>query len=330
MSPEKTRKLLTLLGCKVPKSQLRAGWFLSDCPLGPWKHGGGKSSAGVFGVKKEQGDPRGNCFSCGWHGSMGDLVLEMRQMNKVNPRITVKWADALTLIEEAEADMELALDSPDIEECLFGEKPGLHAFPEWWLKSFAPVEGIKWAEDYLAARDVTPDMALRLDMRADTKQMRVCVPLRDFEGVLRGFHGRAISDDVDPRYRMYTHARKNNPIVWLGESWVDLSRPIVVVEGPFDLASVRRVYDNTVSPLFCNPSFEKLRRMSDCLEWITLFDRGTGGDAGRAKVSQCLHRDHVVHHLQPPKGRKDPGVMQAPEIAEILSPLVQLIAQTAC
>ena len=51
--------------------------------------------------------------------------------------------------------------------------------------------------------------------------------------------------------------------------------------------------------------------MSDALEWITLFDRGAGGDAGRERVTKALGTDHVIHHLHPPKGRKDPGEMTA-------------------
>lgn len=125
---------------------------------------------------------------------------------------------------------------------------------------------------------------------------------------------------------MYTHAKRNNPIVWLGETWIDQTKPIVVVEGPFDLTSVFRAYRNVTSPLFCNPPLEKIMRMSDALEWNTFFDRGRGGDSGRAKVDQALSADHVVTHLPPPKGSKDPGEMSFDEIVEILAPVVQLTA----
>ena len=327
MKAAKVRDFLQALGCKVPSSQHRWGWVVSNCPLGPWRHEKGSSSPEVFGVRREQGDARTNCFSCGWHGSMSDLVMEMRMLNKHKPLITIKWADANALIDEAEADLELNLDSPGLEEVLFGQREGLHEFPEWWLHSFAPVAEVAWACEYLADRRVTPAMALALDLRADTKEKRVCFPVRGFGGDLLGLHGRAIVEGVDPRYRMYQHAKQNNPIVWLGENWIDPARPIVVVEGPFDLASVMRVYANVTSPLFVNPSLEKIKRMSDALEWITLYDRGKGGDAGRARVSKFLHKDHVIHHLQPPAGRKDPGVMTEAELREILSPFVQLIAK---
>ncbi|MBY0560031.1 MAG: hypothetical protein K2Q04_09285 [Hyphomicrobium sp.] len=171
-----------------------------------------------------------------------------------------------------------------------------------------------------------PAIADALDLRIDTYQKRVCFPIRDFKGRLVGFHGRAVEKGVEPRYRMYLQGGHNNPIYWLGEHWVDLDKPLVVVEGPFDVASVRRVYKNVASPLFSNPSFEKLRRMASCLEWITFYDRGTGGDAGRAKVSACLHQDHVVQHVLPPEGRKDPGEMT---LTELRTSLLTVLPESA-
>jgi hypothetical protein len=99
----------------------------------------------------------------------------------------------------------------------------------------------------------------------------------------------------------------------------------VVVEGPFDLASVFRVYRNVVSPLFVNPSIAKLLRMADALEWFTLFDRGVGGDAGRAKIDKVLS-SHMIHHLQPLPGVKDPGAMSVDHLVEVLGPHVALDA----
>ena len=147
---------------------------------------------------------------------------------------------------------------------------------------------VGWARAYLKARHVSKALSALLDVRCDPSQRRICFPVRDFEGVMRGMHGRATDPEMEPRYRAYRHAGKMNPIVWLGEDWVDRNRPIVVVEGPFDLMSVKRVYANVVTPLFATPSYEKLMRMADALEWITFFDRGAGGDNGRARVDKAL------------------------------------------
>lgn len=319
MKRDKVVQALKLLGAKVPQHQPRLGWIVCDCPQGPWRHDQGRSSPEVFGVRLEQGDPRCNCFSCGWHGRLGDLVLEMRARNQVDHQGTYPFGDVMQLIAEAESDIELDLDVPDVEELLFGAKTEAIEFPQWWLDSFVPVAEVPMAGTYLAQRAVSLQIAASLDLRWDSGQQRICFPIRDFKHRLRGLHGRAIQAEVKPRYRMYTYQGHNNPIHWLGESWVDLSKPIVVVEGPFDLASVFRVYRNVVSPLFSNPSVDKLLRMSDVVEWVSFYDRGTGGDTGRRKLDQVL-TDQVLTHCIPPKHRKDPGEMEIAELVDSLGP----------
>ena len=325
MNREQIVHALKLIRAENIQPTKRTGWVVSRCPLGPWRHEDGVSGPEVFGVRIEKGDPHTNCFSCGWHGSFGDLVLTMRHLNKKAPHVEVKWGDVLRLVEQAEEESEFDWDTPDIEDLLFGAKEEPHYFPDWWLDSFPHWSEIKWARQYLSSRDVPQEVADFLDLRADTKEKRVCFPVRDFSGNLVGLHGRAVEDGVEPRYRMYTYAGKNNPIFWLGEHWVDLTKPIVVVEGPFDVASVLRVYPNVVTPLFANPSAEKLRRMADALEWITIFDRGKGGDSGRKKVDSVLKRDHVIQHLLPPEGRKDPGGSTIEELTELLSGYIKLV-----
>ena len=303
----------------------RTGWVICECPLQPWRHVNGKSSDEVFGVRVEAGDPRCNCFACGYSGTLGKLTIEAKALNKMQPRIDVKWGQLFEAIDAAVIVGDLDLDTPDIEEVMAAQAQDLHLFPDWWLDSFPKATDIAWARKYLREeRGLLDVMIERLEIRVDTVQQRVCFPVRDFQHRLVGLHGRAVHAGVDPRYRMYLQAGQNNPTVWLGEDWVDMNRPIVVVEGPFDLASVMGVYDNVVTPLFANPSLGKLKRMVDCLEWVTFFDRGAGGDAGRAKVQSFLGSDHVLSHVQPPKGRKDPGDMSVPELQEALEGHVRL------
>ena len=321
-------QFLKLLGVKVPADQSRSGWLVAGCPLAPWRHDSGMDKHPSFAIRQEVGDAFCNCFSCGYHGKQSDLVLDMRQLNKQTPVDTFAFGQALQLIADAEDDLDgLDLDTPDIEELLFGKnargKAAKHVFPETWLDSFPPWDQSADARAYLKSRQVPPGLATLMGLRFDSFQRRICFPVRDFKRRLRGLHGRAIDPETDPRYRMYTWQGQNNPLIWLGESWVDLDLPIVVVEGPFDLLAVHRCYHNVVSPLFASPSLVKLRRMSDALEWVTLFDRGKGGDAGRAKVSQAM-AGQIVHHLTPPEHRKDPGEMSLGETQELLATVLQI------
>ena len=328
MNVDKTRQILTLLGTHVPQTQNRVGWLKAHCPMAPWTHDGGKDNDPSFAFELRPGDARGNCFSCGWHGRISDLVLEMRYRNKAAHAVDVKWGEVFVLVEEAGNELDLNLDGPDIEEMLFGEKAKPTPFSETWLDSFPRWRDVPFAKAYLEERQVPEEIADQLDLRADSNEMRVCFPVRDFKGVLMGLHGRATLAATIPRYRMYTYGseKRNNPVIWLGEQWVDTSLPILVVEGPFDVTSALRVYPNTVSPLFVNPSAAKIRRMSGALEWFTLYDRGSGGDAGREKVSHLLKKHHVVHHLQPPEGCKDPGSMTVDQLVQLIAPYLPLKA----
>jgi hypothetical protein len=206
---------------------------------------------------------------------------------------------------------------------LLGSKEGLHEFPEWWLDSFPLWSDDDASKNYLAERMVSKSVATALDIRFDSKEKRVCFPIRGFSGALYGLHGRAISEETDPRYRMYLQKGQKNPIIWLGESWVDTTKPVVFVEGPFDLASVYCVYRNVVSPLYSNPSEHKLRRMGDITEIVTFYDRGTGGDVGRKKVEKVMIAS-VVTHVLPSRGKKDPGEMGIGELVECLAGKVPL------
>ena len=326
MKPEKIVRFLEAVGVTNAQKFKRAGWVISRCPLGPWRHQNGVSGPEVFGVKLEEGDPFCRCFACNHHGTLGGLIQTIAKLKKDQPVEGFNLAEAQQLVYEAEETQEFDFDIPGIEEVLAGNKDKLLEFPTWWLETFPAAWNAPFARSYLQERHVSQALAAKLDLRADPNQKRVCFPVRDFAGRLMGLHGRAIDGDTHPRYRMYTFTKRNNPLVWLGEERVDLNRPIVVVEGPFDMTSVMRVYDNVVTPLFATPSVEKLKRMSDALEWVTILDRGAGGDNGRAQITKALGGDHVVHHLQPPKGRKDPGEMTPSELAALLQNIMPLTA----
>lgn len=318
MKKEPTTEFLKALGCHVPKHQPRTGWVISNCPLGPWRHKDGKSAPHVFGVRLADGVCK--CFSCDWRGEPVELLYDLKHRVQVGQHShhAINFKAAFETLDELEGEDGFTPGWQTLEEKLTFAKKELHEFPAWWLDSFPKWSSIPFAVDYLSERNVYVEVADFLDLRADTTEKRVCFPVRDFTGKLMGFHGRAINDGVDPRYRMYTQGGENNPIVWLGESWVDPAYPIVVVEGPFDLAAVMAVYPNVVSPLFANPSFDKIRRMAHVKEWITFLDRGVGGDKGREKIDAVIGGDHNVVHVKPIADFKDPGQMPSDAIKHVL------------
>ena len=330
MNPERSRKFLAALGASVPVAQSRKGYLVSSCPLAPWRHEGGVDNNPSFAAELATGDALTHCFSCGWHGPASRLAMEVSHLNKVTPRESppaIAKANEILLEAEQQEPLEIDFGERSYEERILAGGEEMMEFPEWWLDTFPTVAAVGGAyRDYLLERGVPEALWWEYDLRADTTLQRIGVPVRDFDGVLRGFHGRAIQPGAKLRYKAYKFADVYNQLVWFGENKVDTTRPVVFVEGPFDLFAVRRVYANVVSPLFATPSYEKLRRMSDALEVLTFFDRGAGGDAGRKRVDHAFDQGQYVVHLQPPTGRKDPGVCTDDELRELLAPHVQLIA----
>jgi DNA primase len=309
-------EFLKAVGAAVPQHQPRNGWVISDCPLGPWKHKEGKSAPTVFGARLDDGVCK--CFACGWAGQPFDLLLDLKRLVKLTGKGAINFKAAMDAVLTLDEESEFEPKWQTLDQRLAVTKKELHEFPAWWLDSFPFWSQISAAVAYLGERNVYAEVADFLDLRFDTTEKRVCFPVHDFSGKLMGLHGRAIQKGVEPRYRMYTQGGENNPIIWLGERWVDPDYPIVVVEGPFDLAAVMAVYPNVVTPLFSNPSFDKIRRMAHVKEWVTFLDRGAGGDAGREKIDLVLGGDHSISHVLPIDGSKDPAEMTRESIKHVL------------
>lgn len=318
MNKDQTKAFLKALNATIPSVQGRTGWVLASCPLGPWRHEGGVDKNPSFGIRITPGDADCHCFSCDYHGKMSDLATTLSLRYKAQPRGPAPdFKTAFALLEGTESDLEFDFDAPDVEEALFAKKKAdLHPFAEKWLATFPRALDIPFARDYLQERGVSDEVATFLDLRADTTRERVCFPVRDFKGTLMGLHGRN-RPGIEPRYHMYLFKGQKNQVVWLGESWVDFSKPVVFVEGPFDLAAVLPVYPNVVSPLFASPGVDKLRRMQGALEIFTLYDHGTGGSKGRQKVSSFFRKGQLVTHLMPPPHRKDPGECTPHELLDL-------------
>ena len=327
MKPKIIEQVLQAIGSKMATDQGRAGWVIAHCPLGPWKHDGEDKNPS-FGVKIEPGDPLCNCFSCGAGGPLSSIVGDVQfENNLAKGPDAYDFLKAYQLIDEAVGAMEIELDDPDVEELylLNAKKKNDVVYPDWWLEAFPRIkdEPLDWAVKYLQERRVPPELVTHMDLRIDPIQRRICQPVYDFDGKLRGLHGRAVFESK-LRYRMYTFEHQTNPLIWLGEDWVDVDQPIVIVEGMFDVYQTMKVYPNVVSPLYANPSVEKLKRMGEASHWITLLDRGKGGDAGRTKIDQFAKADRIVQHLELPKEFADPGVTPAGELHTLLSTVLDL------
>jgi hypothetical protein len=330
MNEKAIGKLLAYLGSKVTAKQDRPGWVIASCPFGPWNHDSGVDKHPSFGVCVD-GAKKGryHCFSCNESGALKDLPATIHSLNK--PKLFAKHATQVEGINVSAA-LNILNNSDQLDE--LDALPGWQEtddaklkalemdepWPAWWLDSFAPVAECPEAMHYLTktrSQPTDPELCEFLDLRYDSERRRVCFPIRDWKGALRGLHGRTIDPQGEPRYYAYGFKGKRNPQYWLGEHWLDLEKPILVVESVFDLASVLRVYRNSTCALFAGLSKEKVLRLSAARHLVTLFDAGKGGDSARKAMAKYLPKV-PMEQLAPDAEDKDPGEMSVERILEYL------------
>ena len=300
----------------------RAGWVLSCCPRASWSHKGGVDANPSFGVSVVPGGvSKVHCFSCDFSGDLHDLLLELQQRSRGTPNHGYDFRTALALIvEEMDGSVVIAesLDTTNVEE---------HLFPDWWLKGF-----LRWsdAEDcvkFLAGRGVPERVSNAWDLRWDMTRRRVCFPVWDWKGRLMGMHGRAVDDftgsGTKPKYLVYTHKKKQNPMVFLGEHQVDLNKPVVVVESVFDLLRVYQVYRNVVTPMKAGMSMVQVRRAARMWHMVLLFDGDDAGARAAVKLRDNLP-DNIfdVIDLRTQYPGLDPGDLTMFEVAKVLQDFV--------
>lgn len=301
MNPTAIRRWLRLIGVAKFGDE-GSDWLNCCCPLAEWEHQSGTDRTPSFGVKIEPGDSQVYCFSCTFGGQQSDVLMQLEAHS-----VEINYAEAWDAIWEAESTAELSVDGEGYEEDVHGPKTPEHIYPEFLLtETTEPAYAEDQVHPYLARRGVTFEVAERWDIRLDPYRRRIVTPVRDFDGRLRGLHGRHLGgdyaiDDVHSKYKMYPHAGQTNPHVWLGEHLIDLERPILMPESKFDLFKCNQLYDNVITPLTASLSREKVARLMSAVEIVTFFDGDDAGERARSRLREWLP-DTEVRHIKPEAG----------------------------
>lgn len=296
-------------------------WGRCCCPLAPWTHDSGKDSNPSCAISYgENIESAFNCYSCE-SGSLHKLILLLDGFGAKLPRYDLKQANTLWAQEDS-------TDAPLIfmDEESAGRHPLIdNVWPESFLDSFMPAWKVPMAIKYLSERRVRTKLAHALDIRWDLPRRAVCFPVRNWSGQLVGMRGRYINNDEGARYHDYGYRGQRNKLPWYGESTVDLSYPVVMVESVFDYASAYRVYKNILAPLSVGLSRDKCKRVRNAYEIVSLFDNGKGGDKGRSKLREGLP-ESIISDLYPPAHVSDPGDMTKKQLRAVLKKHIVLDA----
>jgi 5S rRNA maturation endonuclease (ribonuclease M5) len=322
MTPDRIRALLPKLASKAYGK--RAGWILGTCPM-LWNHGGSESDA--FGVSfSDKKKSRCKCLSCGYSGDLTDLLFDVRDGLRKHPayasRFDLKLASAIVSSEFESMEL-LAEDIPDFE----AHEPKTEVvFPESWLATFKRAVDFPQALGDMTKRGIRPETVEALDVRFDAVQGRVCFPVRDFNGRLMGLQGRKIMKNPSSlTYNQYGYKGFRNMNIWMGEHELDLDKPVVLCEGPFDFAKIWQVYTNVAASFTSGLSKAKTLRMGDADDIVTFYDYGKGGDAARKYIHNYLAGpQYNIVDIVPSQEEDDAGSMPESAIMEYLSEHVVL------
>lgn len=282
----------------------KRGYVEASCPLAPYRHEGGVDNNPSFGVSYNSGDSHkqeghAHCFSCGYSGDIREIASLLYSWGA----LSAADLGAVTELMEHVTTGVLPLS--------LSSHPADDPYPdENWLMSFPNVSRQhKAAVEYLTSRGITNAVVKHFDIRFDPQRYRVSFPIYDRAQRLRGLIGRTLIPNPEgPRYFYYPY-KGNSPrgFTWYGEHALDLSKPVVVVEGIFDMIKVWQTYPNVVAALSISFRTPGLGWHTGVNRWVGMFDIGKGGQHARARLQDLAKTGDRVWNLPPPPGRDDPG-----------------------
>ena len=316
MNQQGIEEFLSALG--VQHLKVEGEWVQASCPLAFAKHKHGHDSNPSFGINiVDDGHSGYNCFACGAKGrDLSDLLIEVQHYAKLYGIDGVNLAKARQIAAQEDDIGYMPHEWSDKSEAKEFEP-----WPEWYLDAFSPAWGYSDSRVYLNSRGISADICKALDIRFDSKKGMVCFPVRHRSGFLSGLRGRSI---VGKRYHDYVwNGNNNTSLVLYGESWLNPMKPVVVVEGPFDLAAVYPHYKNVCGVFMASLNKRRMATLQCAVDMLAFTDSDLAGE------QLFWHMRDVVpttRRIEIPKGKKDPGKMTSKQIRAALAPYVKLDA----
>lgn len=270
MNAERIQTLMGYLG--VFNSVVMEKWVKGSCPFAWSRHAKGKDSNPSFGITIEPtGRSHYNCFSCHSKGDLAGLLMELMHEKRKGgaPPMNLKAAFEMIEQENDEAYYDAGEWTPTKKVKQF------EAWPEWFLDQFAPASSSITATKFLNNRGLSADDIKKFDLRFDAMKQRICFPFRTKDGQLAGMRGRHIDRK---HFHDYTFNDVNNTALMLyNEDKADTSKPVVLVEGDFDVINTCRGWPNTLGMLGSYVTPYKIEKLVYFPEVIIFTDADKAG-----------------------------------------------------
>lgn len=305
--------------CGSVIGETKRGWVHASCPLAKYRHEKGVDNNPSFGVVYNSAEANkleghAHCFSCGYSGDVREIASLLYAYGDLGAE---ELGHVMSLMEEVKTgSLPLSLTAHHADD------PFVDAT---WLQSFPPVgPEFPAAMEYLESRGIPREVYKHFDVRFDPQRYRVSFPIYDRAQRCRGLIGRTLIPNPEgPRYFYYPYPTitGNAPrgFTWYNEHALDLSKPVVVVEGIFDAMKVWSAYQNVTASLSISFRTPGMGWHTGVNRWASMFDVGEGGKRGRERLQGMVPHGSRLWHLPPPPGRDDPGDSTPEEIASQLS-----------
>jgi len=263
MNKQRVKEFLEALGCSQIQVNAQSDWVKAACPLAAWTHEGGADRNPSFGVKATDdsgGVPTYHCFACGSSGTLPKLLHNIQMFSGEHNK---EAADILSSEElgddgehgdsKAETRKRKVISKDKWAKLERDRKRRNVPVPETILQKFPLVTGLDdWRSETIVSY-MREDRKIKESL-IDDYQLRVYQdPIRQHVGIIFPIYNREGTQVMDMYVRMI-HAKSffrlnarltdskvnyQAPNLWFGNQFYDPERPLILVEGAFDVLRLR-------------------------------------------------------------------------------------------
>lgn len=246
------------------------------------------------------------CFSCGASGNAITFLADVKEVSRLTAKnwIAQKWAPHYAEIDDLRAFIEGMFENDDNEHQL--DLPLYTVLPEHEYEKRV----VDWEEErgggraYMIDRGFDPFYLNLFDVCYDMTTDRPCITVRDRDGGLVGFKGRAWHEGQWPKYMVLGDTDKT--LAERGEVFgfrpydaaqhvfaidkVNEGEPIIVCEGELNCISMhQKGFGNVVAPSGSTMSAKQIYDIVHATEEvILLFDTDPSSDVSYATAKSKL------------------------------------------
>jgi hypothetical protein len=290
MNFEELRVVLSRLGveAQAPPSEHQVQ---ISCPLAPFLHKNQTDKHPSCSVRF--GDPAQptlfKCFGCGEQGKLWYLVDTLGRLGN-DPEL-VKYG--LHLLEKDEPSLSGILDAATsgFDSWVHDAAKQQHALDWQIFDNFKPAWTVSHVRRYLEARGVTEVQSYFWKLLASPKQDRVIFPVLDREKQLWGAVGRAVSEEIQPKYWNYFGFDSGQHLG--GWDLFQGRNTVIVCEGVFDLIRVYRWAHAAGCDVVCTFGASTSRMQAAELaamdvRLLYMYDQDEAGERGWEKAKKLF------------------------------------------